>query len=256
MVPSLKHRLIREREELKQKIIENILRFFKISEKIEIKLAGDLTVFTGGIGASAALAAAVSRAVNNFFGLNCDDNKINEAAYEGEKVVHGNPSGIDNTAAVFGGLFLFKKGLIEKIKIKKTIEIVLIDSGIINSTKAVIEEVRKDKEDNKAKLDLILKEYLKLVQLGKRALQDFDLEKLGEFMDKNHILLKELGVSCSELDKIVGIAKKLGALGAKLTGTGKGGIVIALTPGKDLQEIVAQEFKKLANFSFKSAAFS
>ena len=70
-----------------------------------------------------------------------------------------------------------------------------------------------------------------------------DFIKVGHLMNRNHELLKELTVSCPELDNVIKIAKKAGALGAKLTGGGRGGLAVALTPGKELQKFAA---KKLA----------
>ncbi|MGD9131740.1 MAG: hydroxymethylglutaryl-CoA reductase, partial [Candidatus Bathyarchaeota archaeon] len=74
---------------------------------------------------------------------------------------------------------------------------------------------------------------------GRKALEEFDLRKVGELMDENHRLLQEIEVSCKELDYLVDLARKQGAFGAKMTGGGGGGCMLALTPGKDLQEAVA-----------------
>jgi len=235
-------------------LVKNILDFAKIKEKLEITLSGDLVVTSGGIGASAATAAAISRALNNCFKLGWDEQGITEAAFIGEKGVHGSPSGIDNTAAVLGGVLLFKKNKkIEEIKLKQKVEIVLIDSGISSDTKKVLEEVKKIKEKESNKFNDIFDEYSNLVKQAKESLLNFDLKEVGQLMNKNHELLKKINVSCTKLDEIVELAKKEGAFGAKLTGTGCGGLVVALTPGKVLQEKVANFFEKNNYFVLKTS---
>ncbi len=233
-------------------LVQNILHFFNISQKVKITLSGDLTVCSGGIGASAACAVSIARAVNNYFKLGCSDKQINQAAYEGEKALHGNPSGIDNTAAMLGGLFSFKQNNIEKIIIKEPIEIVLVDSEIENNTKSVLREVKIFKDNNPEKFNKLTDEFNKLYAQAKRALLDFDLKTIGILMTQNHNLLKRLNLSCDEIENIIDIAKDNGAYGAKITGTGKGGLVLVLTPGKSLQETVAQSLQKQGFFAFKT----
>ena len=85
------------------------------------------------------------------------------------------------------------------------------------------------------------------------AARGFDLKKLGNLMNENHELLKKINVSCEKLDEMVDIAKDAGAFGAKLTGTGRGGLMLALTPGIDLQEKVAKVFKDKNYFVIKTS---
>lgn len=229
-----------------------ILDFMKIDvEKnpVKITLSGNLFC-TSGIGASAAMATAIARAFSDYFNLNLNDEQINRISYEGEKGSAGTPSGIDNTCATFGGLLWFEKNMeggenkIEPLKIKKPIEIVLGNTGLSSVTSEVVADVRKAKEENPKKYERIFKEYENLVKEAKKALEDYDLKKLGKLMDKNHSLLKEMDLSCKEAEEIINIAKENGALGAKITGTGRGGYVIALTPGKEVQERVARAIEK------------
>lgn len=209
---------------------------------LKITLAGSL-IAASGIGASAASCAAIARALSGNFGFNYSDEKINEVAYEGEKGYHGTPSGIDNTAATYGGLIWFMKGqppIMERIKIKEPVEIVIGNTGLTASTTEVVAEVRKRKESDPEKYDPLFKRAEALATEARKAFEDYDLEKIGKLMDENHSLLQKIGVSCKELDQLVDIAKKNEAWGAKLTGTGRGGNMIALTPGKELQEKVAK----------------
>ena len=239
-------------------LIENVINFMGIKEGIKITLSGSL-VAASGVGASAACAASLARAINSEFDLKWNDEKINEAAYEGEKGPHGTPSGIDNTAAVFGGLLLFKKNLeggpntIEKMKIKQPVEIVLGNSGKTSSTKEVVADVKKLKEENPQEINPIFEEYNKLAEEAKTALLEYNLEKVGKLMNKNHELLSKINVSCKELDELVETAINAGAFGAKLTGTGRGGLMVALTPGKELQEKVALAIEEKGFDAFKTS---
>jgi mevalonate kinase len=244
-------------------VCENILNFFKIKQRnFTVTFSGNLPVTCGGIGSSAAFAVSFARAVNSKFNLGSSNELINQAAYFGEQAVHGTPSGIDNSVATFGGVIKFCKQesvseftpafLYSKVRIIKPIEIVIIDSGKQTDTKRAIESVRDFIQKNRAQADKIFEQYKDIFNLGINALENNNLKKLGMCMNENHRLLQELGVSCPELDQIVNKALILGALGAKLTGTGLGGLVVALTPGRVLQDLVAKQFEREGYFVIKT----
>jgi len=218
------------------------LRMEKVS--LEILLEGNLPGFSG-IGASAASSVAIARAIAEELKLDLPDNKINDIAYEAEKAYAGTPSGIDNTAATYGGLIWFKKApggvpnTIERLGIKEPVEIVIGNTGIVADTKAMVAGVAARKKKNPEKYDRLFKQAEELAFEARGALEDFDLIKVGELMNQNHLQLKEIEVSCRELDYLVGLAREKGAFGAKLTGGGGGGCMVALTPGRALQEKVA-----------------
>ena len=107
------------------------------------------------------------------------------------------------------------------------------------------------KRRTQQKYDPIFKQAENLAVAGRKALENYDLKKVGELMNENHRILQEIGVSSKELDLLVDLARKQGAFGAKLTGGGGGGCMVALTPGKDLQGKVASAFKT-AGFEFLS----
>lgn len=226
-------------------LISRIIEFMQVKEGLRITLGGDLFA-ASGVGASAACAAALARAINDEFKMGWNDEQINQAAFEGETAGSGTPSGIDNTAAVYGGFLLFKKNLtggenfIEVLKIKKPVEIVLGNTGKTSLTKEVVGDVKKLKEEKPEEINAIFEEYSKLAEEATNAIKNYDLKRIGELMNKNHGLLQKITVSCKELDELVETSLKAGALGAKLTGTGRGGLMIALTPGKELQEKVAK----------------
>ncbi|MBU0530474.1 MAG: mevalonate kinase [Nanoarchaeota archaeon] len=209
---------------------------------VKITLGGDLMA-ASGVGASAASCAAIARALSEEFSLGFDDEKINQIAYEGEKGYHGSPSGIDNTAATFGGLIWFIKGdpnIIEKMKIEKPLYIVMGNTGIVANTKAAVEGVKERKEKEPDKYNKIFEDAKNLIHDARKALEAGDVEKVGKLMDENHRLLQEIEVSSPELDMLVSLAKENGALGAKMTGGGLGGYMYALAPDQDIQERIAK----------------
>ena len=226
------------------KLVLKAAEFNSAENPIKITLAGSLKA-VGGVGASAAVCVSVARALNDEFNLGFDDERINEIAYEGEKAYAGNPSGIDNTASTYGGLLWFVKDLgggqntMDRLSVEKPIDIVLGNTGITANTKAAVAGVKERKEQNPDEFNLIFKQSGELVQNAKAALADYNLEFVGRLMNQNHEMLQKIGVSHPKLDQLVEIARGSGALGAKMTGGGLGGYMLALTPGAELQDSVA-----------------
>jgi len=216
---------------------------------LQIWLGGNLPSFSG-IGASAASSVAIARAIAQELEMNLSDERINEIAYEAEKAYAGTPSGIDNTAATYGGLIWFKKNLsgdpntIERLSIREPVEIVIGNTGVVADTKKMVAGVAERKKENPEKYDPLFNQAESLAFQARKALEDFDLRKVGRLMNENHGLLQEIEVSCKELDYLVNLAREHGAFGAKLTGGGGGGCMVALTPGKELQEAVATAMEK------------
>jgi len=242
----------KEKADQQRVSINNILKFAAVPldrQGISIRFGGDL-VCASGIGASAASCAALARALSDEFSLGWDDDKVNEAAYEGEKGYHGTPSGIDNTAATFGGLIWFQKNpqggpnIFRKMSLSEPTDLVIADTGMTADTAEVVADVRRRREKDPFRFEQILAEYKGLVSDAEEALNGLDLKRVGLLMNANHELLREIGVSCEEVEELVALAREEGALGAKLTGTGRGGNIIALTPGKKLREKAVNAFKE------------
>lgn len=228
--------------------IERVLKaadFDTTKNNIKITLGGDLKA-VGGVGASAAVCVSIARALNDEFHLGFDDNRINEIAYEGEKAYAGTPSGIDNTASTFGGLLWFAKNLeggpntMEKIKLIRPVEIVMGNTGLTANTKAAVSGVRERKEQNPEEYQKIFNESMELVKKAREKLDELNLKEVGQLMNKNHKLLQKIEVSHEKLDRLVEIAMENGAIGAKMTGGGLGGYMVALTPDTEIQDKVAR----------------
>jgi len=244
-----------------QREFDAIFKEFDISTEktpLKITLEGNLYC-SSGIGASAALAASTCRALARKLGKDLSNEEINRLAYIAEDAGSGNPSGIDNTCSVFGKFITFQKnptGGPNKIEILSTnqpVEIVMASTGITQETKVVVEDVRKKKEADEKWFDDIMKKYMKIYNEALEAIKQSDWHAVGELMDQNQELLRQITVSCEELENLIKIAKDKGALGAKLTGTGRGGYVVALTPGKELQDNVAKAIEDVGFKVIKTA---
>lgn len=187
-----------------------------------------------GLGGSAAMAVAVIRALNVHFDLGLDDERVNELAFECEKVAHGTPSGLDNTLATYGQLTLYRSGekpMRELITIDQPLPIVIGMSGVESLTARTVARVRQAWTKNPGLYDSIFDQIDTLVGQGLEALKTSDYETLGEMMNVCQGLLNAMQVSSWELEEMIQIARNHGALGAKLTGGGGGGSIIALCPG-------------------------
>lgn len=232
--------------------IDRILKAMRIEPStvaLDILLGGTLPGFSG-LGASAASSVAITRAIAEEFGIKLTDEEINRIAYEAERAYAGTPSGIDNTAATFGGLLWFKKNMsggpntIEKLHVRTPVEIVIGSTGVVANTKAMVEGVAERKKKHPEKYDVLFEQAEALALIARNSLLNFELKKVGALMNDNHRLLQEIEVSHEKLDFLVDLAREHDAFGAKLTGGGGGGCMVALTPGKELQKKVATAIEK------------
>jgi mevalonate kinase len=243
--PSYKEDKFDQQKDSIRRIIEKMNIDFS-NGGVQVELAGTLYA-ASGIGASAASCVAMARALNDFYQLHLTEDEINDAAYEGEKGYHGTPSGIDNTASTFGGLIWFEKqeqNKMDKISLMNPIEIVIGNTGKVADTTKAVAGVRERKEANPDKYQPIFDRAENIAYLAKQAFMDEDYHEIGKLMNENHKLLQQIEVSSKELDFLVKLARDYGAYGAKLTGGGLGGNMIALTPGRNLQEEVANAIEK------------
>ncbi|MHA2429748.1 MAG: mevalonate kinase [Promethearchaeota archaeon] len=241
--PGYKDKKFKEAQQAIINVIEH-LNIDIINIKLEITFTGDL-VAASGVGASAAQCTSLARALSEEFNLNLNDEKINEAAYAGEMAYHGTPSGIDNTASTYGGLIWFVKNLsggkntIDRLKSAEKMHLIIANTGITASTAKVVADVRKLREEDPEKFNKIFNKYEKIAKNAKKALIKGDRDSVGKLMNQNHKLLQLISVSSQINDKIVDIALNNGAIGAKMTGTGRGGLVIALTLDENNQKRVS-----------------
>ena len=187
-----------------------------------------------GLGASAAIAVAMIRAVNASRKLGLSDDDVNRVAFECEKISHGNPSGVDNAIATFAEPMLFSNETelkIEQLELQETPPLLVAFSGQRGSTLEQVAGVRTRYDAQKSHYAAVFDEIDALSISAAKALTAGDYQELGMLMNICHGLLNAIEVSTPELESMVGIARAAGATGAKLTGGGGGGSVVALCPG-------------------------
>jgi len=194
-----------------------------------------------GLGGSASLAVAILRAFDEHFKLNLSDKDIYEISLESENIIHGSASGIDNTLATYGKFIKFQKGnppKMEEIQVEKPIPIVIGLTGIESLTAKMVANVKEAWENNKNRYEQIFNQINELTLEAVDAIKKYDLNQLGQLMNINQGLLNALQVSSRELEELIEISRRNGSIGAKLTGGGGGGAMIALCPNSTTDKVV------------------
>lgn len=203
----------------------------------ELRITSTIPVGSG-LGSSAATAVAVVRAVSGFLGAILPDQTISDLAFRVEKQIHGSPSGIDNTVTAFNHPVYFVRGEpILALKVPVPLAFVIGDTGISSSTRAVVDDVRRMRDENPTRVDAILQKIGALTREMRAAMETGRLEQLGALINANHNLLAELEVSSPQLERLVAAARAAGAQGAKLSGSGRGGNMIAYCLPQDIQKV-------------------
>ncbi len=192
-----------------------------------------LSIPTGaGLGSSAAIGVSVARALISHFSLS--PGKLAPAVEAFERVFHSSPSGVDQAAATSGGIFAYSKSRgIEKIK-NPEMHLVIANVGSRAPTHEIVKDVAVQRDKDRARFQTYLSEMGDIANSGISALAANDILEVGRLMNHNHGLLKSLTVSSKALDEACGLAISKGALGAKLTGAGRGGCLIALVKEEDV----------------------
>ncbi|MFH0897245.1 MAG: mevalonate kinase [Candidatus Bathyarchaeota archaeon] len=218
---------------------ESTLNSLNERRGLNIHVTSTLPV-AAGLGSSGASAVSTVAAVGKLLEANFTKESIVSLATSAERYVHNNPSGVDQSISTYGGIISYKKGEdILHLKINSTIPIVIGNTSFSRNSGKLVDGVQIRKRRLPEVICLIISAAGKLTTRAIDALKRGDLEELGLLMDINHGLLTALGVSNEALDKLVYAAKRGGALGAKLTGAGGGGCIIALTY-LDRREDIAQ----------------
>lgn len=185
-----------------------------------------------GLGSGAAIAVAVIRALDAYFALGLSREEVSALAYETERLHHGTPSGIDNTVIAFEQPVYFVRQTpanhIETFRPARPLRLVIADTGVRSATKDVVSDVRRCWEADHDRFEAIFDACGRLAEAGRAALAVGDLASVGRLMNDNHAQLVAMTVSSAALDRLVEAARAAGALGAKLSGAGRGGNLIAL----------------------------
>ena len=211
-------------------VILKVIQHFGISPlpNLEVNISSTIPV-AAGLGSGAAVSVALIRALSAFLSQPFSDEEVNSLAYEIEKIHHGTPSGIDNTVITYGKpVYFMKDRPVEIFKVGRPFTIVIGDTGIAAPTKESVGDVRRLWIRDQFTVENIFNEIAQIALIGRRSIESGRTEMLGELMDHNHEYLQQLTVSSPELDSLVEAARKAGALGAKMSGGGRGGNMIAL----------------------------
>ena len=226
-------------------VVNNLFFLSRVSPfpNLEIRISSTIPV-ASGLGSGAAVTVALTRALSSFLSHPMTDEDINAFAYEIEKLHHGTPSGIDNTVVTYAKPVYFVKGQpIETFTVGKPFTIVIGNTGISAPTKESVGDVRKLWEADKTKWEDVFDEVGEIAKEARVNIESGKWNELGGLMNQNHALLQQMTVSSPELDRLVEAARKAGALGAKLSGGGRGGNMIALVEA-DRAEAVARALKE------------
>jgi mevalonate kinase len=222
-------------------VIESVFAALQTSPfpPLRIKIHSTIPV-ASGLGSGAAVSVAIIRALSAHLGASLSDEQVNQLAYETEKLHHGTPSGIDNTVITYAKPVYFIKGQpIQTFSVARPFTLVIADTGISAPTKESVGAVRKLWEADKNKWETVFDKVGEIVQAARNAIETGATDSLGPLMDANHALLQAMTVSNPELDRLVFAAKASGALGAKLSGGGRGGNLLALVKPSDAEKVAS-----------------
>ena len=209
-------------------IVQQILKKAEIPKNFEAKIISDLPI-SSGLGSSAAVSVSLAASLFYFQELDYNIEEVSKVAYAAEQIIHGTPSGIDNTISTFGGSIRFEKGSIIQIPINlSSFHFIMVNSLIQRDTKLQVYAVQKRYDKHPNQVSQIFEDIGAIAQESIKYLKDGDLERVGYLMNENQILLEKLGVGHKQIEKIIKILKEQKAIGCKLTGAGGGGCVIGL----------------------------
>jgi len=230
--------------------IRRIMKAMGLSETermTQIQCVDDLSGWSG-LGSSAGFCVALARALCNALGRSCPDEEVNRIAYEGEKVFAANPSGIDNAVATYGRPLWFERGRTpawEWIRVGSPLWIVIGNSGMPSRTRDEVEKVARFREAHPGLFSDLVQDATKLGREARLALESGDGKGLGAWMDQGHSMLQRVCVSNERLDEMVSFCRMQGALGAKLTGGGGGGCMLALVEDAPSGEAMVNGLEQL-----------
>jgi mevalonate kinase len=191
-----------------------------------------------GLGSGTAVSTALVRTLAGFLGHTLEAAEVSRLVFEVEKIHHGTPSGIDNTVIAYEQpVYFVREQPIEQLSVGTPFTLLIGDTGARSPTRKVVEHLRRNRKRNPARYDALFDQIGDIVDDAREAIETGSISRLGPLMDDNHELLIELGVSSRKLDELVEAARFAGAIGAKLSGAGRGGNMIALVEDDVTEEL-------------------
>ena len=220
-------------------VIKSVFTTLGITQPLSLTVHIESTIpIASGLGSGAAVSVAIIRALSMFLGCPLADEQVNALAFEVEKLYHGTPSGIDNTVITYARPVYFAKHQpIETLHVAAPFIIVIGDTGIASPTKQVVDDVRKLWQAETEQYEKIFNAVGEIVLNARHAIENGNISALGPLMDENNSLLQVMRVSSPELDRLITASRAAGALGAKLSGGGRGGNMIALVRQETVEKV-------------------
>lgn len=227
-----------------RRVIAGVLKATEIPQlpACTIRITSTIPI-AAGLGSGAAVSVATIRALSEFLGRPMTDEQVSNLAYEVEKLHHGTPSGIDNTVITYEKPVYFTKnhnnsgGQVETFQVARAFTLVIGDSGVPSPTAVTVGDVRRDWLEDGELYEKLFASTGALVKRARKAIEGGDIPALGQLMDENQALLVKMGVSSGELEGLIQAARQAGAYGAKLSGGGRGGNMIAVVPDDAARDI-------------------
>ncbi len=212
------------------RLVQQTLTLPQLPDMI-ITATSDIPI-ASGLGSGAAIAAAVIRALALYLGQKPTPQWVSSLAYQVEKLHHGTPSGIDNTVVAYEQPVYFVRqqpqNHIEPFSIGAPLRLLVADTGVRSLTKEVVGDVRRQWQAEPARFEALFDGCGQIAQAARAAIEQGNGVEIGRLMNENQLLLQKMTVSAPELERLVRAAQQAGALGAKLSGAGRGGNMITL----------------------------
>lgn len=206
---------------------------------IDIHLSSTIPL-ASGMGSGAAISVAIIRALLGYLDASLPVEQVNSLAYQIEKKYHGTPSGIDNTVITYEQPIYFVRGTpFQKLHLGQEFTLIIADSGLPSTTLEVVADVRRGWQEEPEFFEEIFDQIGSISTDARQIIEHGPVEALGPLMNANQAALRKLGVSSPKLDYLIDAALFAGAYGAKLSGGGRGGNIIALVEKKRAEEISA-----------------
>ena len=211
-------------------IVSATLSRLGVGMRVDLKITVSSTIpIARGLGSGAAVSTAIVRALAQHVGGWLTSRAVSDLVFETEKIYHGTPSGIDNTVIAFEKpVYFVKDKTVDIFWVGEPCQLVICDTGITSPTRVAVRDVRAAWEQDRERYGEIFEEIGTLAHMGREAIEAGDAEVMGQLMNANQKLLRLLGVSSPELEGLIEAARQGGAWGAKLSGAGRGGNMIAV----------------------------
>ena len=221
--------------------VRNVLRNLGCPDMPDLTITVTSTVpVASGMGSGAAVATAMVRALAQHLGASLSTEEVSALVFATEVIHHGTPSGIDNTVVSYANpIYFVRSSPIELLHVRRPFNLVIADTGVRSPTRVAVEDVRRSWEADRQRFEAVFDRIGMIAALARRAIETGQSGSLGGLMNQNQELLREIGVSSPELEKLISAALAAGAEGAKLCGAGRGGNMVALVSRNGAGKVAA-----------------